>query len=125
MPDAQDIKRGEWIILNNELYNVTRKELVAYGTHSHSKTKLFVIPLVGKGEKSVTFAHRDRIETADITKKTAQVISKLPDKIQIMDIKTYETFDADVDNELLNNVNEGDEVIFIEHNGMIKVLEKK
>lgn len=125
MPDAQDIKRGDWIVLNNELYNVTRKELVTFGTHSHSKTKLFIVPLLRGGEKSATFAHHDRVETADIIKKSAQVISKLPGKIQIMDAKTYETFDTEVGDELLNSINEGDEVIFIEHNGVIEVLEKK
>ncbi len=65
------------------------------------------------------------IEELDIIRKSAQVISKLPDKVQIMDMHSYQTIDADVDEELLNELNEGDEVTFIEVEGNARVLEKR
>ncbi len=125
MTEAKELQRGTWVIHENRLFQVKRKELVAYGTHSHSKTKLFLQPLTGGGEKILTLMHHDKVETADIVKKTGQVISKLQNKVQIMDPVSYETLDAEVDEELVNNLNEGDEVIFIDYNGMIKVLEKR
>lgn len=125
MTEAKDLQRGSWIVHEGELLQVKRKENVAYGTHSHSKTKLFLQPLTGGGEKTLTLMHRDKVEETEVIKKTGQIISKFQNKVQIMDPVSYETLDAEVDESLANNLNEGDEVIFIDYNGMIRVLEKK
>ena len=124
MTAANDLRKGSYILINNEILQVVRKEIVAFGTHSHSKTKLFVKGLSAKGEKSFNLNHHDNVEELDIVRKKAQVISKMHDKVQIMDARSYETLDADADQELLNEINEGDEVVFIDIGGKTKVLEK-
>ena len=54
MASASELKKGSYFIYDNEPVRVIRKELVAYGTHSHSKLKLFIQGLHEKGERSVT-----------------------------------------------------------------------
>lgn len=125
MTEAKDIKAGNYIKINNEILKVTRKEVVAYGTHCHSKTKLFVQGLFSKGEKSINLGHHDKVETVDIIRKEGQVIAKLPDKVQVMDAVSYETVDADVDPELLKEINEGDNVTFVNFEGKSMVIEKR
>lgn len=120
---ASELKKGSCFDYSGEVLRVIRKELVAYGTHSHSKLKIYCQPVFGKGEKSVTFMHHDKVDILDIQKKTGQVIAKLPDKLQIMDLRSYETFDGSAEPELIENVNEGDEVIFVDYKGNIRVLE--
>ena len=70
-------------------------------------------------------AHGDKVEILDIIKKTGQIISKASNKAQIMDMKSFETIDAEATPEIITMINEGDEVIYIEFNGMNKILEKK
>jgi len=125
MASASELKKGDYFKHNNEMLRVIRKEVVVYGTHSHSKLKLFCQAMDKKGEKSINLHHTDKVEILDIIRKAAQVISKTPDKVQIMDKVSYETFDADIDEELLNNLNEGDEVTFINLEGNIKILDKR
>ena len=125
MAAASDLKKGDYFKHNNEMLRIIRKEVVVYGTHSHSKLKLFVQSLDKKGEKSINLHHTDKVEILDIIRKAAQVLSKTQGKVQIMDNVSYETFDADIDEELHNNLNEGDEVTFIDLEGNIKVLEKR
>lgn len=125
MTEAKELKQGNYIKLNNEIVRVVRKEVVACGTHSHSKTKLFVQGLFSKGEKSVNMSHHDNVETVEIIKKEGQVISKLPNQVQIMDSTSFETFDADLDKELLEELNEGDSVTFINFEKGTRVLEKR
>lgn len=125
MTEAKDLKRGEYIKLNNEVVKVIRKEVVAYGTHCHSKTKLFVQGLFSKGEKAVNLSHHDNVETVEVIRKEGQVIAKLPDKVQVMDSVSYETVDADVDSELLGELDEGDTVTFINFEGNAKIIEKR
>ena len=125
MTEAKDLKIGNYVKLNNEILRVVRKEVVAYGTHSHSKTKLFVQGLFSKGEKSINLGHHDNVETIDIIRKQGSVIAKFPDKVQVMDTVSYETIDVDCDSELLEELNEGDNVTFIDFEGKAKVIEKR
>jgi translation initiation factor 5A len=125
MTTAKELKAGNYVNINNEVLKVVRKEVVAYGTHSHSKTKLFVQGLFSKGEKSFNLNHHDHVDVLDIIRKKGQAISKSDDKVQVMDIVSYETIDADADPELFSSINEGDEVTFINYKGRAMVLGKK
>ncbi|MBI2130252.1 hypothetical protein HYU10_00615 [Candidatus Woesearchaeota archaeon] len=125
MAIASELKQGMYFLMNGEPAYVKRKELVAVGTHSHTKIKVFYSDIYGKGEKSANFGHTDRVEVLDIVKKTGQLLSKSQKKAQLMDMQSYETFEADAQPELLNGLNENDEVIFIDYNGSCRILEKK
>lgn len=122
--EAKELRSGAWIVHSGEPYQIKKTEVVVYGTHSHSKTKLFIKSLAGS-EKILTLAHHDHVETTDIIRKSANVIAKLQNKIQIMDNQSYETFDAELQKELFDELNEGDNVTFIDFNGRISVLGKR
>src|SRR3989344_2977861 len=106
MVQAKDIYPGMYIRMNNEILKVTKKEIANCGTHCHSKTRLIVRGLFSKGERGFNLGHNEHVETVEVIRKEGQVISKLPDKVQIMDVVSFETMDADVDAELLESLNE-------------------
>jgi translation initiation factor 5A len=122
MVEAKYTKKGMYVLLNNDVFFVTRKEIVTYGTHSHSKTKLFARPLLGGMEKSFVFAHHDKVEEANIIKGVGQILSLSENVVQIMDKKTFETFDASISNEIIERVKESDEVFYVSFNGSTNVL---
>ncbi len=125
MSSASELKKGSYFIYNGEPVCVVRKEIVVYGTHSHSKLKLFIQGLNKKGERSINLHHTDKVEIVDIIRKTGQIISKAGNKVQIMDNVSYETLDGNAPEGLLNRLNEGDNVIFVEFKGNIQIIEKK
>lgn len=125
MANASELKAGMYFLINGGPAYVKRREVVAVGTHSHSKIKIYYSDINGKGEKTVNFGHTDRVDILDIIKKTGQLLSKSQNMAQIMDMETYETFDAAADAELLNSLNENDEVIFIDYSGSCRILDKK
>jgi len=125
MSTATELKKGSYFIHNNEPVRVNRKEVVVYGTHSHSKLKIFIQGLSEKGERSINLHHTDKVEIIEIIKKVGQVISKTDDKVQIMDNVSYETLDGTASQELHNELNEGDLVTFIDFNDNIKIIEKR
>ena len=125
MPTASELEKGNYFIYNGEPVRVLRKEVVSVGTHSHTKLKFYVQGLREKGERTVVFQHSDKVEKIDITRKQGQIISKANDKVQLMDAVSYETLDAKVPVELVNDLNEGDNVTFVELNGSIEILDKR
>ena len=54
---AHELDRGKYFMHNNEIFQVNRKEVVAYGTHSHTKLKLHIQALSGGGEKLINLSH--------------------------------------------------------------------
>ncbi len=125
MSIASDLEKGNYFIYNGEPVKITRKEVVSVGTHSHTKLKFYVQGLREKWERTVVFQHSDKVEKIDITRKQGQIISKANNKVQLMDAVSYETLDAKVPVELVNDLNEGDNVTFVELNGSIEILDKR
>ena len=125
MPTAQELERGNYFIYSGEPVRVLRKEVIVVGTHSHSKLKFYIQGLSEKSERTVNFHHTDKVEIVDIVRKLGQIISKTNNKVQIMDMVTYETLDANAPPELLNGLNEGDQVTFVDINGNIQIIEKR
>ncbi len=121
---AKDIQSGEYFRYKGDILRIVRKEVVAVGTHSHSKSKLIVQNLEGGGEKQLVFAHEDKLESVDVIKSKAQVILKTQDSVQIMDLSSYETLNAEINNELLEQLNEEDQVMYVEIDGRFKVVSK-
>ena len=125
MSTAQELQRGTYFIHNNEPVRVLRKEVIVVGTHSHSKLKFYVQGLNEKSERSITFHHTDKVEVVDIIRKLGQVISKANNKVQLMDMVSYETLDANAPSGLLGELKENDQVTFIDLNGNIQIIEKR
>ena len=125
MSTATELERGNYFIHNGEPVRVIRKEVIVVGTHSHSKLKFYIQGLREKGERSVIFQHSDRVEKIEITRKQGQIISKSSSKVQLMDMVTYETLDANLPAELVNDIYEGDNVTFVELNGKVEILDKR
>ena len=124
MPIASDLERGNYFIYDGGPVRVIRKEVVSVGTHSHTKLKFYIQGLREKGERNVTFQHSDRVEKIEIIRKQGQIISKTNNKVQLMDMLTYETLSASLPPEL-EDIEEGDDVTFIELNGAVEILDKR
>ena len=125
MSTAQEMERGTYFIYNNEPVRVVRREVIVVGTHSHSKLKFYIQGLNEKSERSLTFHHTDKVEIVEIFRKLGQIIAKTSDKIQLMDMVTYETLDAIAPPALFDELNDGDSVTFIEFKGNVEILEKR
>jgi len=125
MASASELKKGSYFIHEGKPVRVNRKEIVAYGTHSHSKLKIFIQGLNDKSEKTINMHHTDKIEIVSIIRKEGQVLSKSDGKVQIMDSVSYETLDGDAPEELHRELTEGDQITFIDFKGNIQIIEKR
>ena len=125
MSVASELEKGNYFIYNGDPVRVVRKEVVSVGTHSHTKLKFYIQGLRDKGERTAVFQHSDRVEKIDIMRKQGQIISKTANKVQVMDSISYETLDSTLPPELINEINEGDYVTFIELNGKVEILDKR
>ena len=121
---ASDLERGKFFEHKGELLQVLRRSLVNVGTHSHTKLVITASDINGKKEREIVLGHNDQVDMVDVLRKRANVISKSPSLIQIMDPVSYATLDATCEPDILETLNEGDEVVYIEYKG-VRILGKK
>ncbi|MCP3682316.1 MAG: hypothetical protein GY861_06460 [bacterium] len=125
MKPVKEVKKGEYIVHRNEPCKIMKKENVTFSSHSHTKLKIDLEGLFSNFKETVTLLPHESVEDVEIIRKKGQVVARLADKVQVMDLVSYETMDGDVDRDLLEQLNEGDEVTFVGFNEQVKVLEKR
>lgn len=113
------------ILHKGEPHRVLKNQIVVTGTHSHTKNKLELQGIFSGKYENIVLPPHETLETVDIIRKAGQLIAKSKNKGQIMDLVSYETFDAEVQEELLEQLQEGDQVTFLEFQGKVIVLEKR
>ena len=125
MIKVADARVGTCIMNRGEPYKVTQKERVTVGTHMHSKTRLVIQGVFSGRTEVLTLGHHENLDDIEILNKKGQVISKIPEqnRVQIMDLVSYETLTATVDKAMFEKITEGSIVTFIELQGKLIIVE--
>ena len=112
MVAANNIQKGSFIILEGAACRVVDVEISKPGKHGHSKVRVSAVGLVDDKKRIVVMPGHDNVEVPIIEKRTAQVLSVMGDKANVMDSETYETFDLKIPEEFKGQVVEGSSVLY-------------
>ena len=126
MAEVSKLAKGRCIIYNDKPYRIKDIRSVVVSKHSHTKTKVELEDVFTGMPLSLTLPTHENVKEVGILKKTGQFISRIDNGIvHVMDTVSFETFDAGINKELLDELNEGDEIIFVDYEGTRKVIDKK
>jgi len=120
--NATEAKVGTNILIDNEPFTVKKIDISKTGKHGHSKCRIEVAGVIDDNRKKVfVIPGHDRLEVPMIEKRKAQVLS-IGDKISVMDLENFETFDIECSEEIKNELNESSNVEYwiVEGNKIIK-----
>jgi len=107
---ASGLKVGGFVIFDDKACKVTSIEISKTGKHGHAKARIAAVCVTDGSKIIKMFPGHDKVEVPIIEKETAQVLSITGDKANVMDMKTYETFDLDIPDDLKGEIKEGDQV---------------
>lgn len=115
--NAKEANPGAYIIHKKEPFRVLKRESIAVGTHSHSKTKLTLQSLMSGKTDVISVSHHESMEEAEVTRHKGQVmtVDKEKGEAQIMDLESYETITAHFSEKLAENIDEGGTVAYVEY----------
>ena len=121
---ASSLKVGGYVILNDKACKVNDIQISKTGKHGHAKCRITAISLIDNSKIIKVYPGTDKIEVPIIEKESAQILSIAEDTATVMDMKTYETFDLKLPEDLKGEVKEGDQINYWIILG-VKVLQKK
>jgi len=112
LASASSLKKGSYIILDGVACVVRHIQLSKPGKHGSKKARIEAIGILEGQKKIVVMPGSDNVQVPIINKENAQVLSINGDIANVMDLKTYETFDMKIPEELKNQLKEGDQVLY-------------
>lgn len=118
------MKRGDFVVQGGEPFFVEKAQSVVVGSHSHTKMKIDLMNMFSRERRSLSAATGEEFEKVDIIRKHGQLIAKTGDKsAQVMDMVDFGVLDCEIKEGI--DLNEGDEVTYIDFKGRAMILEKR
>lgn len=106
----KELRNGRLVIIDGEPCKVVNLELSKSGKHGSSKARLEAISLFSGSKKTILKPADSTVEIPILKRETAQVVALMGDKMQLMDLQSYETFEADVPAEFKDKIVQGCEL---------------
>ena len=124
---AGQIKEGYYIIHNDDVYLVRSTEKSKSGKHGHAKCRMKIENIFTGSKTEIAIPGDFKLQSPVIDKRSAQVLSLSADSVQLMDLETYETFEAAVpdDDDIKSYIKEGAEVEYWNAIGKRKIMRVK
>tara|TARA_B100000749_G_C18406577_1_gene457178 strand:+ start:785 stop:1177 length:393 start_codon:yes stop_codon:yes gene_type:complete len=109
--DLGSVKTGSYILIDGEPCKIVQYDKSKPGKHGSAKARVVGVGLFDDVKRSIVSPISATVEVPLIEKKNGQVLSISNDSIQIMDLKTYEIFEANKpEDELMAKINDGTEI---------------
>ena len=108
--DATAAKSGTTIMIDSEPCVVRSIDISKTGKHGASKVRIEAIGIFDDKKRVIAKPGHERFEVPMINKHKGQVLSIIQEKVNVMDIESFETLDIICSDEVKNDVKEGIQV---------------
>ena len=91
----KSLKKGQFVLIEGVPCRVDKVSISVAGKHGAAKARLEGIGIFDGKRRSIVKPADEEVEVPIIEKKTAQVLAVVGDRVQLMDLSTYETFEVE------------------------------
>ncbi len=106
------LKIGSYLMMDGVPCRLNKMDKSKTGKHGHLKCRVEGIGLIDNVKRVQVMVGHSKVEVPIIEKKNAQVLSISETKAQVMDLESFETFDAVVSDEVKDKMTDGKEVVY-------------
>jgi len=119
--EVRELKVNRYVIIDDEPCKIVSITTSKPGKHGEAKARIEAIGVFDNQKRSIVSPVRHKVNIPIIDKRTAQVISIMGDKVQLMDMETYETFNMDIPEEFKDKIENGKEIQYLQALGKRKI----
>ena len=106
----KNLKPGKYCVIDGEPCKVLSMTTSVAGKHGSAKARLEAVGIFDNRKRSIVKPADTEIEVPIVEKKAGQVVAITGSNVQIMDLESYETFEAPIPDELKDKIVQGGEV---------------
>ncbi len=125
--EVRNLKRGRYIIIDDEPCKVTDITTSSPGKHGSAKARIEAVGIFDDKKRFIIKPTGDKIDSPIIDKRSGMITAMMGDRIQLMDMETYETFEVPTPDpeEVEGTLAESAEVEYLETLGRYKMIRVK
>jgi len=125
--EVRSLKPGRYIMIDGVPSKITAIVHSKPGKHGGAKANISAVGIFDNQKRNITRPTGDKVEVPVIEKKVAQVINVIGERIQLMDMESFETFELGMpdEDELKGGIAQGAEVMYMELGGQRKITQIK
>jgi translation initiation factor 5A len=121
---AGSLKPGSYVLIDDEVCQVKSTEKSKPGKHGAAKVRVVAFNIFTGQKKGLLKGTDGEIEIPMIPKATGQIVAVIGDRIQLMDVTSYETLEAPKPADI-SGLESGVEVEYIRYGSNVKIVRKK
>jgi translation initiation factor 5A len=121
--DAKDIKKGTALTIDNSHFIVKKVDISTTGRHGHTKVRVEAEDIFSGNKKVFVVPGHERFDVPEVKKGRGQVMD-VGEKVNIMDLESYETLNLDIIEDLKEEIEGEDEVEYWDVEGK-KIIKRK
>lgn len=125
--EVRTLKKGRYIIIDDEPCKISDISTSSPGKHGSAKARIEAIGIFDSKKRSIIKPTGDKIDSPIIDKRSGMVTAIMGDRVQLMDMESYETFEVPPPepDEVEGTFGEGAEVEYLETLGRYKIIRVK
>jgi len=119
--EVRSLRENRYVLIGDEPCRITSISISKPGKHGEAKARIEAIGVFDGQKKSIVHPVTHRVRVPMIDKRSAQVIALMGSEVQLMDMKTYDTFNMPIEDEWKDKLVPGNEVQYIVAMGRRKI----
>ncbi len=119
--EVRELKPNRYVLIDEEPCKILSISTSKPGKHGEAKARIEAVGVFDGQKRSIVHPVTHKVRVPMMDKRSAQVIALMGKEVQLMDMKTYETFNLPVDDELLSELTPGNEIQYIVAMGRRKI----
>lgn len=125
--ELRTMKPGRYILIDDAPCKIQSMSHSKPGKHGGARVRIDAMGVFEQMKKSIIKPASDKVETPVLEKRTAQVLALVGEKLQMMDMESYETFDMEMpkEDDIKSFIKEGSEVFYIQWGPTRKITQAK
>jgi translation initiation factor 5A len=112
--EVRELKVNRYIIIDDEPCKIVLINVSRPGKHGEAKVRIEAFGIFDNKRRSVVYPVRHKVQMPIVNKRQAQVIALMGEKVQLMDLQTYEIFELPIPGELKGKLQPGKEVFYLD-----------
>jgi len=119
----KELKEGKYVLIDGEPCKIVAVAHSKPGKHGGAKARIDAMGLFDNQRRTLMGPVDGNAEVPVINKKNAQVLNFIGDKVQLMDMESYETFELTKPDDVQGELKSGGNVLYMDVMGKKKILQ--
>jgi translation initiation factor 5A len=119
--EVRSLKPNRYVLIDDEPCKILSISTSKPGKHGEAKARIEAVGVFDEQKRSIVHPVTHKVRVPMMDKRSAQVIALMGQEVQLMDMKTYETFNLPIEEDLQDKLEPGKEIQYIEAMGRRKI----